>query len=176
MPMINRLTRLFRADMHAVLDGIEEPDLLLRQALREMDEALSDASRKLELNRQQRAALVRRQQEISSTLVKVDEELELCLNADNEVLARVLLRRRLEGERMAAHMQRQTSRLDADIEKAQQALEQQRAQFDQLRAQAQMQSPTTDADVGAGPWSAEQFSVSDADVELALLRARRGRA
>ena len=176
MPMITRLTRLFRADMHAVLDGIEEPDLMLRQALREMGEALADGSRKLERDRQQRDALVRRQHEISSTLAKVDEELELCLSADNEALARVLLRRRLEGERLLAHVQRQASRLEVDIAQAQQALEQQRSQFEQLRAQAQLQSPATDASSNAGPWSAEQFSVSDADVELALLRARRGRA
>lgn len=176
MPMINRLTRLFRADMHAVLDGIEEPDLLLRQALREMEEALSDGTRKLELDRQQRDALARRSQEISTTLTKVDEELELCLSVDNEALARVLLRRRLEGERLLAHLQRQASRLEVDITHAQQSLEKQRAQFEQLRAQAQAQTPSTDAAGFAGPWSAEQFSVSDADVELALLRARRGRA
>lgn len=36
MALINRATRLFRADLHAVLDRIEEPDILLRQAVREM--------------------------------------------------------------------------------------------------------------------------------------------
>ena len=34
MPLINRVSRLFRADLHAVLDRIEEPDVLLRQAAR----------------------------------------------------------------------------------------------------------------------------------------------
>ena len=36
MALVNRLSRLFQADFHAVLDRIEEPDLQLRQAVREM--------------------------------------------------------------------------------------------------------------------------------------------
>ena len=41
MAMMNRLTRLFQADFHAVLDRIEEPDALLHQALRDMEDALA---------------------------------------------------------------------------------------------------------------------------------------
>ena len=37
MALINRLSRLFKADFHAVLDQIEEPELLLKQAIREME-------------------------------------------------------------------------------------------------------------------------------------------
>ena len=38
MALINRISRLFTADMHAVLDRLEEPDVLLKQALREMED------------------------------------------------------------------------------------------------------------------------------------------
>ena len=41
MPLVDRVARLFRADLHAVMDRIEEPDVLLRQALREMEEELA---------------------------------------------------------------------------------------------------------------------------------------
>jgi phage shock protein A len=174
--MLTRLTQLFRADVHAVLDRIEEPEQLLRQSLRDMADALHTASRKLDQDRQRRAAMIRRQQEISVTLATLGDELELCLDAGNEDLARVLLRRRLEGERLLAHLLRQTGRLDAELVDAQRTLEQQRAQFEQLRQQAEAQAPGSDTDASAPAWSAEQFSVSDADVELALLRARRSRA
>ena len=40
MALINRVTRLFKADIHAVLDQIEEPEQLLRQAVRDMEEEL----------------------------------------------------------------------------------------------------------------------------------------
>jgi phage shock protein A len=45
MALITRLSRLFQADMHAVLDKIEEPELLLRQAIREMEEFIATDER-----------------------------------------------------------------------------------------------------------------------------------
>ncbi len=45
MALITRVSRLFQADFHAVLDRIEEPEVLLRQAVREMEEELQDARR-----------------------------------------------------------------------------------------------------------------------------------
>ena len=41
MALVSRLTRLFQSDFHAVLDRIEEPDALLRQAVRDMEDALA---------------------------------------------------------------------------------------------------------------------------------------
>ena len=41
MALIARVSRLFRADVNAVLDRMEEPEVLLRQALRDMQEALA---------------------------------------------------------------------------------------------------------------------------------------
>ena len=38
MALVTRLSRLFRADLNAVLDRLEEPEMLLRQAVREMEE------------------------------------------------------------------------------------------------------------------------------------------
>ena len=37
MALITRISRLFTADFHAVLDRIEEPDVLLKHAIREME-------------------------------------------------------------------------------------------------------------------------------------------
>ncbi len=41
MALINRMSRLFTADVHAVLDRLEEPDVLLKHAVREMEEELA---------------------------------------------------------------------------------------------------------------------------------------
>ncbi|MEE8161016.1 MAG: PspA/IM30 family protein [Acidobacteriota bacterium] len=40
MAITNRIRRLFHADVNAVLDIIEEPEAILKQAIREMQEAL----------------------------------------------------------------------------------------------------------------------------------------
>ena len=44
MPLINRISRLFKADFNAVLDNIEEPELLLHQAIREWKKKSSTTS------------------------------------------------------------------------------------------------------------------------------------
>jgi phage shock protein A len=173
MPILTRLTRLFRADLHAMLDRIEEPELLLRQSLREMEDAVADGARQLATQRQQHAALARRQLEIAAGLAAIPAELALCLDAGNDALARVLLRRRLEGERLLGHLQRQTSALDASIQSRQDEIDNQREQFERLRQQAEVHAPAPSAADAGGAWSAEQYAVSDADVELALLRERR---
>ena len=49
MALVTRLTRLFQADFHAVLDRIEEPDLQLRQAVREMQYALDHDQQRQQL-------------------------------------------------------------------------------------------------------------------------------
>lgn len=46
MALINRISRLFSADFNAVLDRIEEPDVLLKQALREMEEDIYSDTQK----------------------------------------------------------------------------------------------------------------------------------
>ena len=46
MALINRMSRLFTADVHAVLDRIEEPEALLKQAIREMEEEVQGAEQR----------------------------------------------------------------------------------------------------------------------------------
>ena len=47
MAIINRVSRLFTADIHAVLDRMEEPVVLLRHCIREMEEELADSERRV---------------------------------------------------------------------------------------------------------------------------------
>jgi phage shock protein A len=177
MALITRVARLFRADLHALLDQVEEAAPLLRQALREMEHSVQQTANQLDGERRQRELLTRRRDEIDSGLAPIAEQLELCLGSGNDALARLLLRRRLEGERLAAHLERQLAALDATIEAGQRRLDDQRRQLQQLQQQAELHAPAEPAAAASPPrWSAEDFSVSDADVELALLREQRRRA
>ena len=102
MPLIDRFTRLVSADLHALIDRIEEPELLLRQAVRELDaelERLRQRARALEheQDHQQREAMSARER-----IARLDEELDLCLAADDDFLARHVVRHKLDAERRAA--------------------------------------------------------------------------
>ena len=57
MALIHRVSRLFRADFNAVLDHIEEPELLLRQSIRDMEDELADCDRRIARRRQEQVSL-----------------------------------------------------------------------------------------------------------------------
>ena len=65
---INRVSRLFRADFNAVLDQIEEPEQLVRQAIRDMEDDISAAEQGIAQLAQQKASLAQRRCDIESSI------------------------------------------------------------------------------------------------------------
>lgn len=96
MALITRLSRLFRADIHAVLDHMEEPDVLLRQAVREMEESLENSAREIALLQRELTRLEKHCTALADQLEKLDSEIAVCFDSGNENLARTFIRRRLE--------------------------------------------------------------------------------
>ena len=64
MTLITRLSRLFHADVNAVIDQLEEPELLLKQAIREMEETLNNDERQLKLLNLEQQQHHKKQQEL----------------------------------------------------------------------------------------------------------------
>jgi phage shock protein A len=171
MAVITRLGRLFRADVHAALDRLEEPDLLLRQSIREMEEELAHSSQQLKAREAESRDLQVRRDELGQAQRAIGGELDLCFNAGNEVLQRMLLRRRLTGERLSAQWAQRFETLNAAIVAQRQQLDEQRRQLEGLRERAAIFERTPAAgEVFA--WHPNAAAVTDADVELALLRER----
>ena len=98
MALINRLSRLFSADFHAVLDRIEEPELLLKQAIREMEEELARSEQRIKWLQQEQRQLSAQEDDIEQSLSKLEEEMDICFASDKEELARGLVRRKLEAQ------------------------------------------------------------------------------
>lgn len=176
MTLMTRIARLFRADIHAVLDRIEEPDLLLRQAIREMEEDLDRDRRQLQALEREQARLAAREAELQGTLPSIDEELNLCFNAGKDDLARALVRRKLEIGRAqkAAAQKRET--LDAQRADLQSRIAENRAQLDDIRQKAEVLADSA-ADHGRDvpACGRSDFAIRDEDVEVAFLREKQRR-
>lgn len=176
MALISRLTRLFRADAHAVLDRLEEPDILLRQAVREMEnevERNAQALKTLELD-YQHAHL--RASELETSLAGISGELDLCFEAGNEKLVRMLLRRRLEGERLLAHLGQRLGRLQAERSERGRTLDEQRQHLESMRQKAaafDVESSCAARDTTV--WGQPDLNIAESDVDLALLREQQQR-
>ncbi len=71
MALITRVSRLFQADFHAVLDRIEEPDVLLRQAVREMEEELARDEQRSKLLQHELRQLINRATDLDTVICTI---------------------------------------------------------------------------------------------------------
>lgn len=174
MALITRLSRLLRADAHAVLDRIEEPDLLLRQALREMEQELEQATRQVRVLEQERERSSVREKVLRETLARIGEDLALCLDAGQDELARSLIRRRLETERGVQALEQRLSGLDRELAERCETLAENRARYEDLRHRAE--TLLDDSQPDARPHDARNYApVSEQEIEVALLREKQRR-
>jgi phage shock protein A len=173
MALITRLGRLFKADMNAVIDRLEAPDILLRQAVREMDDAIAASERALASVAADRERVAARLAALAAQRGRIADELDLCFAAGNEALARMLLRRRLHLERSERQLQQQGETLEADLADRADKLESQRRRLADLRGQAEVFQVAPDG--GDDAFATPGHDISEADVELALLAEMRRR-
>ena len=178
MALINRLSRLLRADLHAVLDRVEEPEVLLRQAVREMDTALAEDRRRAKLLEHEQGQLARREHEAGEALSRIATELDLCFEAGQEDLARRLVKRRLELERAREQLQRRHAAQDEVLSQLRQSIEENQARLDAMREKAELlaEEDATRAPDHAGVAGFGETAISSEDVEIAFLGEKRRRS
>lgn len=172
MAIINRLARLFKADFHAVLDHIEEPELQLKQAVREMEDEIVALNSQIQQHTRELDSLADRNKSANKLLAKTNDEIGVCIDNNNDELARGLIRRKLETERVLSTLgesQEKTSKVLT-------ALEAQHKEYlltlESMRQKAELVTRAPAARASHHASDLERFSVSDEDVEVALLKER----
>jgi len=173
MALVTRLSRLFQADFHAVLDRIEEPDLQLRQAVREMQFALDQDQQRLKLLQHEAKQLGKIASEANADLTGFDEELDICLAAKKDDLARDLIRRKLTAEKRLHSLQQQFT----SVESQRQALERQiDEQAQQMTSMKQKLELLVSVDEGLAEGQLHHVdAIRSEEVEIALLREKQRR-
>jgi phage shock protein A len=171
MALINRMSRLFTADVHAVLDRIEEPDVLLKHAVREMEEELARSEQRVRALTHEHEALGERQRKTVAILAELDQQLDVCFESGNEPLARKVIRRRLETERLERSVVERRAALGKELAELRAAVEEQREQLDVMRQKAELLASSAGSDDLRGG----DFVIGDAEIEVALLRERQKR-
>jgi phage shock protein A len=175
MALITRFSRLFRADLHAVLDRIEEPDVILRQAVREMEEEIGADEQRHKLLAHELKQLATRQTDLAQSIQRAQEELGVCLDADNDQLARSLLKRKLEAERLLQFSERQQQELTHRVTELSARLQQNRGRLTSMQQKLELLVCEERRYAGNESTPTPDFSVRDEDVEVALLREKQKR-
>ena len=176
MALVNRVSRLFKADFHAVLDRIEEPDVLLRQAIREMQEDLAgDEQRRRGLQHEERQ-LQQRESRLDESLQQLEGELDICFEVDKEDLARKLVRRKLEQQQRLQQVVQQQHNLQQQLQDIESRLDNNRQQLEAMQQKAEYLLESFDtAEYDSGPVGRDEAGIQDSDVEVAFLREKQRR-
>ena len=179
MTLIQRMTRLFKADLHGLLDSLEDPEEVVKQTIRDMEEALEHKEQTLAALHATLQRLTAEEQEVGRAAREIDHHIDLCFEAGNEALARNFVRKRLETERQARDVARAVEETQARRAALEHTVAEQREQLaavvQQLNLymatrprQASPTAPFTPGQSGAG--------LTDDEVEVAFLDEKRRRA
>jgi len=174
MALINRISRLFQADMHAVLDRIEEPEALLRQAVREMEAAHADDNQRARLLQHEQDEVAHQAATVNRQLEKLDGELDLCFEAGKETLARKRVRQKLERMALLEQLQTREGRIRHQLGSLQQRIEENATRLESLRQKLALLESEQHSD-GARQRDSSQILVRDEEVEVAFLREQQKR-
>ena len=173
MALITRVSRLFQADFHAVLDRIEEPEAILRQAVREMEEELARDEHRSTMLRQEQRQLVTRATGLEQSLQDIEEELGACFTAGNDDLARVSIRRRLETQRLMRNLSGKREEIDETLDTLTIRIRENRSRLESMRQKAELLAGESTR--SPENWNIPEVTISDEEVEVALLREKQHR-
>ena len=176
MALINRISRLFKADFHAVLDQIEEPEALLKQAIRDMEDDLAATERRIAVRTHEQDTLAVRREELQSAISEIDAELDLCFQSEKDDLARGLIRKKLEAERLLKRLAGKHAANEQDLSEQRALLDENAATLEGLRQKAELFAQRPRAHDGSEfddiAWMAREMSVGDDEIEIAFLREK----
>lgn len=177
MALIDRITRLFQADMHAVLDRIEDPEQALRLAMRDMDDEIRALEDKRRLTEDAAKVVARRLAALDGDIAGVDGEIDVAFDHARDDLARAIIRRKLVLEAERRSLQAEAQRLADRGEDIGDTLTAYEAALDDLRREMAQYVDTRSRDrQPPQALSSASCTVDDNDVEIAFLREQQARA
>jgi len=177
MTLITRLSRFLQADLNAMLDQLEAPELMLKQSIREMQAILGEDEHQLQQLGEQLRQLKQVDAVYQQRLADIESQLDIFFSAQQEDLARLQIRRKLE-------IQQRLQALDVDQTSVQEAmarlssdLERKRLQLDSLSEQAEgLLNPVPGRGETGQQCHPDHLRIADDDVEIAFLREQRIRS
>lgn len=180
MGILTRCMNLFKADIHGVMDQLEDKGLLLKQYLRDMEAALSKKQSDLNHAIQAREKCLKESENGKRDIDQLDQDITAAIKKDRDDIARLLIRKiRARGSHRDALLRHMES-LDQDIARLRECIDTRKVQYDRIKLQADTffrekaykrmehpgpSFPTADPVTGFS-------SLSEEEVELELMNRR----
>ena len=168
MTILTRISRLFKADLHGILDSLEEPEMILKQALRDMQEEIDKATAAISVLSLQQERLQQKQQALSRHIEEWQQHLHVCFRENNETLAKSVIRKKLQAELSLQELSRQLKNIGEEKVLKIAETEERKEKLQVIRDKLALLNEPSEFD--KSPSATEtNTTVSQDDVELAFL-------
>ncbi len=180
MGIFTRCMNLFKADIHGVMDQLEDKGLLLKQCLRDMEDALAEKQDTLNHAVLRQEKCLKESENSRRDIEKLDQDITAAIKKDRDDIARLLIRKSSARESHRDALLRHIESLEQDIARLRECIDAQKIQYEQIKLQTdtffrekaykKMENPgssfsPSDPVTGFG-------SLSEEEVELALMNRR----
>jgi phage shock protein A len=177
MGIMSRVIQIFKADVHGVMDRLEDQESLLKQHLRDMAETLNLKELKLKKMCISRQQAQQEYDKYSQQAEALERDLVISIEKNKDDIARMVIRKMKPLENLCDEMADHIRILDEDILQHKSLLNQQRLQYEHLKhrsidffhkAQVREQGHNL-CDAAPGGRFGE---LSDQEIELELLKRK----
>jgi phage shock protein A len=133
MGILSRAIRLCKADLHGVMDQMEDKELLLKQHLREMQAVIAGRQARIDQLEDAMGMAQRDLTRYNKQIQALEEDLDLAVARDKDDIARMLIRKRYPMRQCIANMETRLKNLTAELAEEQQRLAAQTMSYDDIR-------------------------------------------
>jgi phage shock protein A len=130
------MAKILKADIHGVMDQFEDQRLLLKQHLRDMEEALSSKEASLIALQETRKQIQLELDTYGGRRQSLERDLDVAIQTDQDDIARVLIRKIKPLTDLTNAMTHRIDTLDQEIAGISDRLDQQRLRYEQIRHRA----------------------------------------
>ncbi len=177
MGIMTRFIKLCKADIHGVMDQLEDKDLLLRQSLREMEEELGRKQAEYDKMIASNSRMKQEFGKYSEEIEKSEKDLATAIEKDRDDIAKFIIRKLKPVVSHKEELGRRIETMDDEISGFKECLETQQRQYEQVRLKSEAFFRKKEHAKWDGKFSgivqcAASMEPSDEEVELELLRRR----
>jgi len=136
MGIFTRIIRLCKADMHGVMDQMEDQGLLRKQHLRDMETALNRKEMYLKQMKQSKNQLEQDCDGCRDRIEKIEKDIGVAIEKNKDNIARMLIRKLNPLTMHRDELEQHTRKMDGEIINLAECLERQRMEYRQLKLSA----------------------------------------
>lgn len=177
MTIWSRIMRLFKADIHGVMDQLEDKELLAKHYLREMEYCLRHKEACMQRLSDRVSQNENRQKKYAKEVEKLEKDLVLAVQKEKDEIAKMLIRRQRSQMVYLEGLRQQHKELDCKLEQLKNLFSEQQIRYQTLRAKASIFQKTASQDTFPGldvvvKTIGCEASISEDEIEIELLRRK----